>query len=157
MTFLILATLALIACHLFIRRRQPSARDAAIGELQALKRGEDPRPAADPISLIKAVGLLLYNKGALILIASMASQAYLRQNGLPFAEVLYLVNVVFSVFLIALVVRVLFFPEAAAFAEDSARFDAALSVGKYPFAMQQYRFATAISFAVPTLIAIAIF
>lgn len=139
MTFLIFAGIILIACHLIFGRYRDS------DEVQT-----------DPLTMIKAVGLLLYNKGVLILFASIASQAYLRQNSLPFAEILYLVNVVFSVFLIALVVRLLFFPEAAAFAEDRERFDASLAVGKFPYAMQQYRFATAISFAVPTLIAIAI-
>lgn len=101
------------------------------------------------------LALLLFNKGALILIASILMQAYMAQNGLPFGEVLYLVNVTFSIFIVALALRFLFFPEAAEFAEDRKRFDAVLSLGVYPNAMRQYRFATAICFAVPSIAAIA--
>lgn len=103
------------------------------------------------------LGKLLLNKGALILVGLVLMHAYLHQNGLPFAEVLYLITVAFAVFIAALVLRFLFFPEAAEFAEDKARWDAALAAGAFPHVMRQYRFATVICFAVPTAVAIAIF
>lgn len=139
MIYLILAALFLIVSHLLFNRHK------------------DAQVSPDPVQMIKSVGLLLYNKGALILISSIFMQAYLRQNGMPFAELLYLVNVAFSVVIVALIIRLLFFPEVAAFAEDREKFDAALSSGKYPFAMRHYFFATGISFAVPTFAALAVF
>jgi len=58
MDYMILAAFILIACHLLFNRHRVS--DAA---------------GTDPVSMLKAVGRLLYNKGALILFGSIAGQS----------------------------------------------------------------------------------
>lgn len=150
--FFIIAALAALVIHFKLKEKRLAEYD----NLANPYLGPTYRAPAF-IGTLYTLGLMLWKKGALILVALVLMQTYAKQEGMPFAELLYLVNVAFSIVVTGFVIRFLFFPEVAEFAEDAKRFDTAVAGGTYPTALRHYWFGTAISFFIPTAAAIAVF
>lgn len=102
---------------------------------------------------LRTIALLLWNKGAAILILGLLMLRYATISGgepTPFVELLYAIILGATVIVVAPILRLLVFPEAASYAE-SGRLEKDLEAGGNTAAIQHYRFATAISYAVTAL------
>jgi hypothetical protein len=103
------------------------------------------------VSTAKTTALLLWNKGIAIVILAllMARYATLGETT-PFAEILYAAILAVTVIVVAPVIRLLVFPEAAEYAE-SGKLKQDLGALDTTAAIRHYQFATAISYIVTLL------
>lgn len=115
------------------------------------------------ITNAKATTMFVANKAFAFLVLGLLMLAYMaippvsfdtvtgaKSGGMPFADVLYAVIMVVATITVAPIIRLLFFPEVAKFAEGDG-LTTALTVGKFTPWLIHYFFATAISFAVTLL------
>lgn len=99
---------------------------------------------------LKTVGQLLVSKGAAIALLAILIFKYTGLADAPFAELLYAVILVGTVIVVAPVIRLLVFAEAAEMAE-SGEVRALLKLPRITSALVHYWIATVISYAVTLL------
>lgn len=105
------------------------------------------------IQKLKTIALLLWNKGVAIALLGILIFKYTGLSDAPFAELIYAIILVGSVIVIAPVIRLLVFNEAAEDAESgSIRLQLMLSTVSPR--LMHYWFATTISYAV-TLVCVS--
>lgn len=108
---------------------------------------------------LRAAWLVIRNKAAalIVLIGLMYAYASIppvrydeagnKTGGMPFADLLFVAVLIAAVFGVTPIVRLLFFPEAARYAEGKA-LPEDLRLGQMTLNYKHYRMATIISFAV---------
>jgi hypothetical protein len=99
---------------------------------------------------IKTAFKLLWSKGAAIALLALLLMKYTGLSEAPFAELVYAMVLVLAVVVIAPVVRLLVFAEAAEMAESGAIRKAVL-LGSVTPVLMHYWFATLVSYAVSLL------
>jgi hypothetical protein len=107
----------------------------------------------DIFKKLKTTGLLLWNKGVAIIVLLLLLTRYITldpDKPQPFAELLYAVILAASIIVVAPVVRLLVFPEAAEYAE-SGKVNTSDHYRLFSPALVHYWFATLISYGVTAL------
>lgn len=99
---------------------------------------------------IKTAMRLLWSKGVAIALLALFVMKYTGLSDAPFAELIYAVVLVLAVVVMAPVVRLLVFAEAADLAESGA-IRKAILLGNVTPVLLHYWFATVISYAVSLL------
>ncbi len=102
------------------------------------------------IKNIKTAASLLWSKGVAISLLAIVIAKYTGLSDTPFAELVYAAVLILTVVVLAPVVRLLVFAEAAELAESGAIRKAVL-MGNITPALVHYWFATLISYAVSLL------